>query len=312
MDIRYVKEFLTFAEELNYSTAAKKLYITRPTLSDHIRELEEELGCELVGKCQGKAMLTPAGRHFVHTGSCLLDTVQDIANEYRGFADNLLTVTVAQTNLPWLESILYRARHAVQKRYPAKRIDIETVTGPFSTTDALLDGTNDLVVAGFKDYISADARIGTVEGIQGFKLCTEDILLLMTRDNPLFEQSSICARDLDGAVIMLPPDIYRCYVRDNVVAHFLDCGARITLRTMDFTDHFEYNVYDFQDMFGVVPTTLLSRFGIAERRECRAFSLHDLALRTDFYALYTDAFASTVNGSLLVGEMKSLAEGTGI
>ncbi|MEG0270974.1 MAG: LysR family transcriptional regulator, partial [Clostridia bacterium] len=109
MDTRYIREFLVFATELNYSTAAKKLYITRPTLSEHIKELEDELGCELVGKHQGKAALTPAGKRFVQTGARLVDSVQDIIDEYRALSDNLLIVTIAQTNLPWLESIIYKA-----------------------------------------------------------------------------------------------------------------------------------------------------------------------------------------------------------
>lgn len=307
MDTRYVKEFLVFATELNYSTAAKQLFITRPTLSEHIRELEDELGCELVGKRQGKAALTPAGRRFVQTGAKLVETVQDIVAEYQGLADNLLTVTVAQTNLPWLETLLYKARHAVQESHPNKRIDIVTANGPHSTVDALLEQANDIVVAGCKSYTTEKAHRVLPAGIQGFKLCTETINLLMTQDNPLFEKPSIRAADLDGATIMLPPDIYQGYLRDGVVERFKEAGGRVTLRTMSFSDHFEYFSYDFQGLFGVVPTTLIPRFGIEEREECRAFSLDDLSLQTDFYAAYTDEFAESENGRLFVDAMKRIA-----
>lgn len=307
MDTHYVQEFLVFAAELNYSNAAKRLFITRPTLSDHIRELETELGCELVGKCQGKAALTPAGRRFVQTGAKLVETVQGIIDEYQTLADNLLTVTVAQTNLPWLESLLYKARHAVQGRHPEKRIDIVTANGPHSTIDALREQANDIVVAGCKSYTSGSANRVIPEGMQGFKLRTEDIKLLMTQDNPLFCKDTVCAADLDGSTIMVPPDIYQGYLRDGVVERFEEHGARVALQTMSFSDHFEYFNYDFQDLFGIVPTTLMPRFGIGEREECRAFSLVDLPFKTDFYAVYTDEFASSENGALFVDEMKKLA-----
>ncbi|WP_139653626.1 LysR family transcriptional regulator [Raoultibacter phocaeensis] len=306
MDTRYVKEFLVFAAELNYSTAAKKLFITRPTLSDHIRELEEELGCELVGKRQGKAALTPAGRRFVQTGTQLVETVQGIVDEYRSLADNLLTVTVAQTNLPWLESLLYKTRHAVQEHHPGKRIDIVTASGPRSTVDALREQQNDIVVAGCKSYVSGTDRRVLPQGVQGFKLCTEEIKLLMTQDNPLFGAETVYAADLDGATIMLPPDIYHGYLRDGVVDRFAAYGAHVNLQTMSFSDHFEYFSYDFQDLFGVVPTTLAPRFGIEERDECRAFSLADLPFETDFYAAYTDEFASSENGCIFIDEMKRI------
>lgn len=308
MDTRYVQEFLVFAAELNYSNAAKRLFITRPTLSDHIRELEDELGCELVGKRQGKAALTPAGRRFVQTGAKLVETVQGIVDEYQALANNLLTVTVAQTNLPWLESLLYKARHAVQEAHPEKKIDIVTANGPLSTIDALYEQANDIVVAGRKSYVPEKENSVISKGLQGFKLCTEEIKLLMTQDNPLFKKETVYAADLDGSTIMVPPDIYQGYLRDGVIERFEEHGARVTLQTMSFSDHFEYFTYDFQEMFGIVPTTLMPRFGIGEREECRAFSLADMPFKTEFYAVYTDEFATSENGALFVSEMKRLAE----
>ena len=48
VNTRYLEEFLVIAEELNFSAAAKRLYTTRPTLSEHLAVLEDELGCKLV------------------------------------------------------------------------------------------------------------------------------------------------------------------------------------------------------------------------------------------------------------------------
>lgn len=307
MDTRYVEEFLVFAEDANYSAAAKRLFITRPTLVEHIHALEEELGCFLVGRSQGKVVLTPEGKQFVQSGAKLLDFVHAMVDDYRNMADNLLTVTVAQTNLPWLETILYKARCEVQRRYPAKRIDIVTVNGPCSTTEALKDGTNDIVVAGAKSYVPECERGAYPEGVQGFCLGSEEIKLFVTQGNPLFGQDVVRVRDLDGMAIMLPPDIYRGYVRDGVADRFRLHGADVELKTMRFSDHFEYFTYDFKDSVGVVPTTLVPRFGLDEREECRTFVLEDLPLRTDFYALYTDEFAHSENGALLVAAMAKLA-----
>lgn len=72
LNTRYLKEFLTFSREMNFSAAAKQLFITRPTLNEHIAELESELGCALVEKSKGKAALTPAGKRFVKTAETFL------------------------------------------------------------------------------------------------------------------------------------------------------------------------------------------------------------------------------------------------
>lgn len=83
MDTRHVEEFLILSKTLNYTTAAQEAFIARPTLVEHIAELEGEIGCVLFSKCEGKLSLTPIGRRFVRTASLLLDRVECIVEEYR-------------------------------------------------------------------------------------------------------------------------------------------------------------------------------------------------------------------------------------
>lgn len=309
MNTKYAEEFLVFAENLNYSVAAKKLFITRPTLTKHIRELESEFGCSLVVNDQGKVLLTPEGKQFIQSSAHLLNSVRQMIDGYQNMVSNLLTVRVAQTNLPWLETVLYEARYKIQQNYPAKRINIIAVDGPCSTVNALRDGTNDIVIAGIKSYVASAEHMKCPDGIHSIFLRTEEIKLLLVQDNPLFTQSVIKAKDLDGATIMLPPDIYEGYIRDKVIERFRMNGAEIKLLTMDFDDHFEYFMYDFQDLIGVVPTTLIPRFGINERNEYRIVTLEDLSIYTSFYALYTDKFAESSNGALLIKTIKDILNG---
>jgi DNA-binding transcriptional LysR family regulator len=307
MDTHHLREYLVFARELNYSTAARKLYITRPTLKGHIGELEAELCCNLIERRGIELVLTPEGRHMVQRAIELLDLADDIIDEFHNMSNNLLTVTIASTNLPWLESILYKARHRIQKQHPDKRIEVVTVNGPLCTLTALKEAHNDIVVVGHKSYLEGDARPSLPDGLQAFWLRTEEIKLLMTQDNPLFEQGVIRARDMDGRDLMVPPDIYQAYLRDGMVQRFARSGARINLQTAEFGDHFEYFNYDFKSKIGIVPTTLIPRFGIDDREECRAFSLDDLPFYTDFFAVYHEKFLDSQNGRLLIEEMKTIA-----
>ena len=47
MELRQLKYFVKSAEFMNFSVAAKHLYITQSTLSQQIKQLELELGFEL-------------------------------------------------------------------------------------------------------------------------------------------------------------------------------------------------------------------------------------------------------------------------
>lgn len=78
MEFRVLKYFLTVAQEENMTRAAEALYITQPTLSRQIAELEEELGTPLFVRGHRSVTLTDAGvllrrRFFVGLFTCLPD-----------------------------------------------------------------------------------------------------------------------------------------------------------------------------------------------------------------------------------------------
>ncbi len=61
MDLRLLNYFVVLCEELNYGRAAKRLFITQPTLSQQMKSLEENLNCQLITKEHHKLSLTAEG-----------------------------------------------------------------------------------------------------------------------------------------------------------------------------------------------------------------------------------------------------------
>ena len=64
MDIDRLKMFITVADCLNFTKAAEQLYISQPTLSRHISELEDIMQTELLERTTRKMSLTKAGKLF--------------------------------------------------------------------------------------------------------------------------------------------------------------------------------------------------------------------------------------------------------
>lgn len=62
MDLRRLEVFAKVAELGSFSRAAEVLFLTQPTISEHVRSLEEELGVQLLDRLGRGAMPTPAGR----------------------------------------------------------------------------------------------------------------------------------------------------------------------------------------------------------------------------------------------------------
>ena len=64
MTLRQVEVFLAVAREKSFSLAAEKIHLSQPTLSEHVRELEHELGKPLFFRRGRTVTLTEAGRVF--------------------------------------------------------------------------------------------------------------------------------------------------------------------------------------------------------------------------------------------------------
>ena len=62
MDLRRLEVFVKVAELGSFSRAAEALFLTQPTVSEHVRALEEDLGVQLLDRLGRGAAPTPAGQ----------------------------------------------------------------------------------------------------------------------------------------------------------------------------------------------------------------------------------------------------------
>jgi len=85
MEIRHLQHFIALAEEGKFTTAAQRMNIVQSGLSVSIKELEQELGSQLVTRTTRKVSLTAAGELFLeHARDCLMllnDGIQAVRSQ---------------------------------------------------------------------------------------------------------------------------------------------------------------------------------------------------------------------------------------
>lgn len=79
--------FICAAETMNFTKAAKMLYISQPTVTHHITTLENELGYELFERVNKQVFLTPAGKYFYKSMKALSSEFQNVMLNAKKYGD---------------------------------------------------------------------------------------------------------------------------------------------------------------------------------------------------------------------------------
>jgi len=72
MDFKQLKSFAAVVEYLSFTKAAEHLFVSQPTISAHVRTLEDELGCRLIVRTTKSIEITEKGREVYECVSGIL------------------------------------------------------------------------------------------------------------------------------------------------------------------------------------------------------------------------------------------------
>jgi len=87
VELRHLRYFVAVAEMENVSRAAtQRLYVSQPSLSRQIRDLEEELGVQLLERRAKSVCLTEAGRAFLEKARAILKDTDNAVATVRALA----------------------------------------------------------------------------------------------------------------------------------------------------------------------------------------------------------------------------------
>jgi DNA-binding transcriptional LysR family regulator len=88
MELRHLRYFVAVAEALSFTKAAGKLHTAQPSLTRQIKDLEEELGVQLLNRTKQQVSLTDEGRSFLADAKRLLalaaETVESVRRLHSG------------------------------------------------------------------------------------------------------------------------------------------------------------------------------------------------------------------------------------
>jgi DNA-binding transcriptional LysR family regulator len=140
-DLRY---FVTVAEELHFTRAAERLYVSQPALSKQIRALERQLGVELLRRDRHSVALTAAGTALLpHARQVLEAWARGAAAMEQARAAQRSTLVVGMSTSPGRGGLLPAIRSRFTSAHPEAAVRLRQVSWE-DPSAGLADGDADV------------------------------------------------------------------------------------------------------------------------------------------------------------------------
>ena len=126
--LRQLRYLASLARHRHFGRAAEDCAVTQPALSMQIRELEREIGAELVERRPGDVTLTEVGREVAERAEAILTATRDLIDfaRHRDLLSGHLKLGIIPTLAPY---VLPRVLPRLQAVHPNLRLEVrETQT----------------------------------------------------------------------------------------------------------------------------------------------------------------------------------------
>jgi len=194
MELRQLKYFITSADTLNFTEAARQCFITQSTLSQQIKLLETELGVQLFERIGKRVFLTETGRDFLPYAR---QTVADAEYGVQRIKDmeKLKTGRLCIGTTFGLSALITDAIARLSEQYPEIYLEVM-----FLKQDELIDAVRERKVdfALTFEMMEKDDLL-TEQPVKTYHLCA-----IVSDQNPLAQQATVSLRQLADYNICTP------------------------------------------------------------------------------------------------------------
>jgi LysR family hydrogen peroxide-inducible transcriptional activator len=207
--LRQLRYLAALARHRHFGRAAEDCAVSQPALSMQVRELEREIGAELVERRTGDIALTETGLEVAQRAEHILAATRDLVDfaRHRGVLTGKLRLGIIPTLAPY---VLPHVLPRLQNAYPELRLEVrETQTK--TLLEELVGGDLDAVMLA----MPADGA-----DVETLGLFDDAFLLALPAADPLPAQKRVAVGDVDQRRLILLEEGH-C-LRDQALAF---CGA---------------------------------------------------------------------------------------
>lgn len=272
MDLRQLEIFVKVAELGSFSKAADALFLTQPTISEHIRTLEDELGVRLLDRLGRGAAVTKGGALLLSYANRILALSREARQAMESFLGRMSgELLVGASTIPG-EYILPALIGRFKEKFPDIAITL-LIGGSQAVTEWVVEGRAEIGVVGARS---------SHRSIESRELFPDDIVLIVSAAHPWHGRKQVTMDELRAEPLLLRErgSGTRKALETALEAAGTDAAALRVVGEMGSTQAIK------QAVKAGVGVSLLSRRAVEE--ECRAGSIwclrvKDLKISRAFY-----------------------------
>ena len=192
IETRHLQMISAIAESGSMTRAAGKLFLTQPSLSHQLKDIEARLGTQLFLRVNKKLVLTPAGQRLLREANEILPRLKRIENDFRngnGSPKMLRISTQCYTCYHWLPRLM----KTFQRDYSDIQFDVVT-EAMSDTSEFLLLDKIDLAVTSIRPDKT---------GIHCERLFDDEQVLLVPRGHRLAGKEFVTPSDFEREHIVI-------------------------------------------------------------------------------------------------------------
>ena len=188
MELRHLRYFITVAEELSFSKAAVKLHTAQPSLSQQIKDLEDDIGVQLFYRTKRKVELTEEGLVFLEQARLTLTQ----ADKAITMARQVAAAKVQCLRIGFLPSAEIRIFPYIFPRLRVKTPKLQINTLNLKESDQIAElkkGDLDII------FINQDFQN---EYFASQLVLKEPLIFMLPKQHPLVEFNALNIEQLNG------------------------------------------------------------------------------------------------------------------
>jgi DNA-binding transcriptional LysR family regulator len=193
MELRHLRYFVAVAEELHFRRAAERLHMSQPPLSQQIRQLEQEVGAQLLARNQHRVELTASGAAFLERAREILDAVEAAALEAR----RIQRGEIGRLAVGFVGSAMYSVVPDLLRAFRERHGDVGLRLQELGTTEQLRQLESGRIDVGFV----RPSRLRS--GLTMLPIHEEPLLVALPESHRLASRDAIDVQELAGEPLVL-------------------------------------------------------------------------------------------------------------